>query len=79
MMCTGSTRKFDPSQVVDVLPKMILTLAIDITGESIYSSNKAVKMVMYVHRLANLFFEEYPDQRKVIENRIDKFIKDEKN
>jgi len=49
---------------------------VDITGESIYHSNKAIKMMIYIHRLTLLLLELYPDQRKQIDAVIENFIKD---
>ncbi len=49
---------------------------VDITGESIYHSNKAIKMMIYIHRLTTMMLELYPEQRKVIDDIIEKFIKD---
>ena len=56
---------------------MLLTLTLDITGESVASSNKAVKMIMYVHRLTLLFIQEYPQLSKAIESKLENFINDE--
>ena len=58
---------------------MLLTLVVDTCGESIYHSNKAIKMMNYVHRLTQLLFEEFPEQREEIERRIQVFIEDEKS
>lgn len=79
MISTGSTRKFDPKQVIEILPKAFLTLMVDITGESIYHSNKAIKMMIYIHRLTLLFLELYPEQQTEIDRRIESFIKDKAN
>ena len=76
MISTGSTRKFNPTQILEILPKMFLTLMVDITGESVYHSNKAVKMMIYIHRLINLMLDEYPDQRTKVEAVVQNFIKD---
>ena len=76
MISTGSTKKFAPSQILEILPKTFLTLMVDITGESIYHSNKAIKMMIYIHRLTLLLLELYPDQRKQIDAVIENFIKD---
>lgn len=79
MISTGSTKKFDPNQINEILPKMFLTLMVDITGESVYNSNKAIKMMIYIHRLINLLYEEHPEQRQKVEAIIENFIKDKAN
>lgn len=76
MISTGSTKKFSPTQILEILPKAFLTLMVDITGESIYHSNKAIKMMIYIHRLTLMLLELYPEQRKVIDTLIENFIKD---
>lgn len=67
MISTGNTKKFNPSQIIEILPKAFLTLMVDITGESIYNSNKAIKMMIYIHRLTLLFLDLYPEQRTKID------------
>jgi len=79
MISTGSTKKFNPSQINEILPKTFLTLMVDITGESIYNSNKSIRMMVYIHRLINLMYEEYPEERVKIEAIVEAFIKDKSN
>jgi hypothetical protein len=76
MISNGSTKNFQPSQINEILPKMFLTLMVDITGESIYNSNKSVKMMIYIHRLIQLLYEEFPEERTKIETLVEAFIKD---
>lgn len=76
MISTGSTKKFNSNQILEILPKMFLTLMVDITGESVYHSNKAIKMMIYIHRLLNLLLDEFPDQRVKLEAVVENFIKD---
>lgn len=52
---------------------------VDITGESIYNSNKSIKMMIYIHRLINLLYEQYPEERTKMEAIIEGFIKDKSN
>jgi len=49
---------------------------VDITGESVYNSNKSIKMMVYIHRLINLLYTEYPDERTKVESIVEAFIKD---
>ena len=62
-----STRNFDNEQVREVMHKMILTLIVDITNESIHHSYKSVGMVMYSHRLFTLFLEKYSEPYDTID------------
>ena len=52
---------------------------VEITGESIYNSNKSIKMMIYIHRLINLMYEQFPEERAKIESIIEAFIKDKAN
>jgi len=74
LICKGSTRKFEPSQVIEVLPKMLLTLVVDMTNESLHHSYKSIKMMMYTHRLFTMFLEKYPELKKVIDEKLKIFI-----
>jgi len=76
LICKGSTRKFEPSQILEVLPKMILTLIVDITGEALHHSYKSIRMIMYAHRLFTLLLDKYPSLRDVLDERLQKFIEE---
>lgn len=74
LICKGSTRKFEPNQVLEVLPKMLLTLVVDMTNEALHHSYKSIRMLMYVHRLLTLFLEKYPQLNDTIDEKLQKFI-----
>lgn len=74
LICKGSTRKFEPSQVLEVLPKMLLTLVVDMTNEALHHSYKSIRMLIYVHRLLLLFIEKYQGLQDAIEDKIQTFI-----
>jgi ubiquitin-protein ligase len=74
LICKGSTRKFEPSQVMEVMPKMILTLIVDMTNEALHHSYKSIRMIVYAHRLFTLFLEKYPELKKEIDEKIKIFI-----
>ena len=74
LLWKGSTRKFEPSQILEVLPKMILTLVVDITNEALHHSYKSIRMIIYVHRLFTLLLDKYPQLRDVMDEKIKVFI-----
>ena len=76
LICKGSTKKFQPEQVLEVMPKMILTLVVDITNESIHHSYKSIRMIVYAHRLFTLLLEKYPSLYTIIDERLRRFIEE---
>lgn len=76
LICKGSSRKFEKGQILEVLPKMILTLIVDITSESLHHSYKSIRMLMYAHRLFTLLLEKYPELNEVIDEKLRKFIEE---
>ena len=74
-ICKDSTKKFEPSQVLEVLPKMMLTLAVDMTNEALHHSYKSIRMFIYIFRLFKLFIEKYPELKVTIDETLEKFIK----
>jgi len=60
--------------VLEVLPKMLLTLVVDMTNESLHHSYKSIRMFIYIHRLLILFLEKYPELKTTINEKIERFI-----
>lgn len=42
MICTGSTKKFNEKQVLEVMPKIIITLVAELMNETSHTSLKAL-------------------------------------
>jgi ubiquitin-protein ligase len=74
LICKGSTKKFDPCQILEVFPKMLLTFVVNMTTESFHHSYKSIRMLIYILRMFNLLLEKYPQLREVIDGRLQKFI-----
>jgi len=79
MVCKGSTRKFEPKFIVEVIPKMMVTLAVNMMEQKEHTSLKALRTFYYFYRLFILLLEEHPDIYAQVEDSIEKFKSDEKN
>lgn len=77
MICTGTTKRFSETQVLEVMPKLILALILNIMQQKEHSSLKAIRMLTNLHRLFLVLLEEFPNLNKIIDEKLEKFIKDE--
>ena len=48
MVCENSTRKFDPTMILQVLPKLIVTLVVQMMDLQTHTSLKALRMFLYL-------------------------------
>ena len=60
MICTGTTKRFTESQILEVMPKVILALILNIMQQKEHSSLKAIRMLTHLHRLFLLLLDEFP-------------------
>lgn len=79
MLCENSTRKFEPLMVLQVLPKLLVTLVVEMMQESTHTSIQALRVFVYFYRLFGLLLERYPEVRKELDQRIALFKEDESN
>lgn len=79
MLCENSTRKFEPLMVLQVLPKLLVTLVVEMMQEATHTSIQALRVFVYFFRLFELFLERYPEVRKELNQRMDNFKADESN
>ncbi len=79
MLCENSTRKFEPGMVLQVLPKLLVTLVVDIMQESTHTSIQALRVFVYFFRMFALLVERHPEVLKEVEARLTAFKADEAN
>ena len=65
--------------VLQVLPKLLVTLVVEMMQESTHTSIQALRVFVYFYRLFGLLLERYPEVRKELDQRIALFKEDESN
>lgn len=76
MICTGSTKKFNEKQILEVMPKVIITLVVELMNETSHTSLKAIQTINYFYRLFRLLLKEYPNIEELMNEKIQVFIQD---
>lgn len=79
IICKDVSNGFEPTLVLEVLPKIISTLVLDIAGENIYYSQNVLKFMIYFFRLFHLFIQEYPELMTMMNEKIETFLSSEEN
>ncbi|KAI8819146.1 uncharacterized protein EV422DRAFT_535255 [Fimicolochytrium jonesii] len=71
------TRVFDATMALDVLPKMMNTLIVQLCDHGVAASARAIEGYFLLHRLLAALIERYPSLQKRIDSRIDAFVNSE--
>lgn len=79
MICKGSTRKFEPKFILEVFPKMMVTLTVSMMQQKEHTSLKALRTFYSFYRLFVLLLDQHPELYTQIEDSLEKFKSDEKN
>lgn len=76
-MSKGSTRKdFQPSMVLEIMPKLIITHMVDMVNEAKHCSIIAIRRLINFYRLFTMLLELCPDVQEQINKQIESFISD---
>ena len=78
IICTGNHSNFKPSMVLEIFPKIMSTMVVEVTSGKTHASLKALKGYCWFHRMFLMFVSTYPELKKQCETTISEFIKDEK-
>ncbi len=65
------------TRVVDVLCKLMCSMIVEIMKRNMHASFKALEYYCHFHRLLIYYVEMYPELLKIINSRVERFIKDE--
>ena len=76
MLCENSSRKFTPAMVLQVLPKLLVTLAVDFMQEALHTSLAALRVFLYFLRLFALLLARHPEAQADLEARLVAFKAD---
>jgi len=78
MICKGSTKKFEPKFILEVFPKVMVTLVVNMMEQKEHTSLKALRALCYFFRLFGLLMDKYPELYDQIDTTIGNFKSDEK-
>ncbi len=79
MICKGSTKKFEPKFIMEVFPKLMVTLVVNMMEQKEHTSLKALRAFCYFYRLFVLLMDKYPELYDQVETSLTNFKADEKN
>lgn len=77
MIMTGNAKSFRPSFVLDVFPKVFVTLISRIMDQKTYPSLNSIRFLTQIHANFLFLLSKFPELAPTIEQTIDKFIGDE--
>ena len=77
MICTSHTKRFKEELVLDVFPKILITLAFQMMDEKRHCSIRILRILAHAYCLYLLFIETYPNLMGEIEKQMTEFVKDE--
>ena len=78
MICKGSTKKFEPNFILEVFPKMMVSLGVSMMQQKEHTSVKALRTFYYFFRLFVLLLDKHPELYDQIESSLENFKSDEK-
>ncbi|KAL9641954.1 hypothetical protein ABK040_004011 [Willaertia magna] len=79
IICTGSSKNFKPEMVLEVLPKLMCTMVVEVLSNRKHASIKALRGYCHFYRLLLEFTKEYPQLLESIDKTIKGFIENEQN
>ena len=79
MICTGTTKRMDPNHILNVMPKLFLSLVLHIMEHNDDNPLRAIRILIIFYRTFVLLLDEYPELYAKIDEIIEKFKSDEKN
>lgn len=56
----GNTKRFEPKMVLDMFPKILITVAYQLVGETRHPSIRLIRLFVHIHSMFVLFLEEFP-------------------
>lgn len=77
MIMTNSTKNFKPQQILEVFPKLFITLAYHIMDEKKHPSIRIIRVLTHIHSMFLYCLRRYPELKDTIKETLTKFIEDE--
>jgi len=73
MICTGHTKRFKEAMILDLFPKILVTLGVQIMNEKRHASIRIFRILFHIHYLYLTFLTEYPHLKEEITKSIQEF------
>ena len=77
MIMTNSTRNFKKEFILEVMPKLIVTIIFHLMDEQKHASIRIIRLFIQIHSIFLFCLREFPELVGEIEKHITKFIKEE--
>ena len=77
MIMTNSTKNFKPQQILEVFPKLFITLAFHIMDEKKHPSIRIIRILTHVHSMFLYCLDKFPELKAEMKQKIDNFIADD--
>lgn len=78
MIMTNSTRNFSKEFVLEVLPKLMVTIVYHIMDERKHASIRIIQLLTHIHSIFLFCLREFPELKENITTQLKKFVSDEK-
>ena len=77
MIMTNSTRNFKKEFIVEVLPKLMVTIVYHIMDEKKHASIRIIRLLTHIHSIFLFCLNKFPELKDSISEQITKFIASE--
>lgn len=77
MIFTNNTKRFSPKMIVELFPKILLTLNFLMMDEKMHCSIRYIRLWTHIHALFLLFLEEFKECYDIMETMLDDFLNKE--
>lgn len=77
MIMTNSTRNFKKEFVLEVLPKLMITIVYYVMDEKKHASIRNIRLLTHIHSIFLYCLQKYPDLVDSIKQTLTKFIASE--
>lgn len=77
MIMTNSTRNFKKEFILEVLPKLMVTIVYHIMDEKKHASVRVIRLLTHIHSIFLLCLKRFPELKEAITAQITKFIQSE--
>jgi Ran GTPase-activating protein (RanGAP) involved in mRNA processing and transport/uncharacterized tellurite resistance protein B-like protein len=77
IICTGNHKNFQPDMALQILPKLMSSMVVEIMSGKKHASLSAFKAYCYFHRMLLEFVKEFPELKQKANQIVKDFIKDE--
>ncbi len=79
MIMTNSTKNFQPEFVLDVFPKLIITIAYHIMDKKKHPSIRALRVLTHVHSMFLFCMKKFPELVAKVQDQLKSFMSSEEN